>query len=87
MPAMDAVVVIARRLDGEVLNVDIDIIGGTDGLRALDPLSGCGRVAAYGRLGLRLSDTESERGGQHQDDGAHPRTCAHAPPLALESEV
>ena len=82
MPSIDAVGSTVRRRDGEILNVDVDVSRGTGGLLALDPLSGLGRVAAYGRLSLRLSDTESERRGQHQGDGAHPRPRAHAPPLA-----
>ena len=83
MPSIDAVGSTVRRRDGEILNVDVDVSRGTGGLLALDPLSGLGRVAAYGRLSLRLSDTESERRGQHQGDGAHPRPRAHAPPLTL----
>ena len=76
--AQDAVGVLARRRDGDVLHVDvnIDVIGS----RAPDPLFGCRRIAAYGRLGLRLSDAEAERGGQQQGDGAH-TACAHT--LAL----
>ena len=56
MKAIDAVGSFAIRRDGDVLHVDvnIDIIGS----RAFDPLFGCGRIAAYGRLGLRLSNAE-----------------------------
>ena len=72
MLATDAVGAYARRRDGDVLHVDvnIDIIG------SLAPDS----LFAYDRLGLRLSDAEAERGGQQQGDGAH---TAGAHTLAL----
>ena len=76
MKAIDAVGKLAIRRDGDVLHVDVNVDG--IGSRAPDPLFGCRRIAAYGRLGLRLSD--AERGGQQQGDGAH-TACAHT--LAL----
>ena len=78
MLAKDAVGSLVIRRDGDVLHVDvnIDIIGSV----APDPLVGCRRIVAYFRLGLRLSDSDAEPGGQQQGDGAH-TACAHT--LAL----
>ena len=59
------------RRDVEVIEVDVDISRGTGVLYAGDCLSGRGRASSahVGRLGLRFTRAQAERGDESQEDG------------------
>ena len=77
---MNAGGVIFRRIDVDAFSVDDDGIAGSGGFRTFDPLSGCGRVAAYGgllRLRLRHGERHHDGQGDYRNEGS--AACGERP--------